>query len=119
MQGDFPGGAGVLQGKGRTTTDPVVAGQARTWQSQQSVGYVGSEEKVGEKEEEQVEEPEAEDGDGGEGIKADVGATWLDGVADESVLLVAKEGEPGQQQNQQAENQHQHPPAFTFSTDRI
>lgn len=66
-----------------------------------------------------MEEPEAEDGDRGEGVEADVGAARLDGVADESVLLVAKEGEPSQQENQQAENQHQHPPAFTFSTARI
>lgn len=83
------------------------------------MGHVGREEEVGEEKEKQVEEPEAEDGDRGEGVETDVGAARLDGVADESVLLVTEEGEPGQQENQQAENQHQHPPAFTFSTKRV
>lgn len=66
-----------------------------------------------------MEEPEAKDGDRREGVEADVGAARLDGIADESVLLVTEEREPSQQENQQAENQHQHPPAFTFSPEKI
>lgn len=92
VQGDFPGGAGVLLDEGRTATDPVVVGESRTGPRQESVGHVGGEEEVGKEEEQQVEEPEAEDGDRGEGVEADVGAAWLDGVADESVLLIAEEG---------------------------
>lgn len=57
---------------------------------------------MGESEEDEVEEPEAQDGHGSEGVEADVGAARLDGVADEALLLVAEEGEAQQQQDGQA-----------------
>lgn len=48
-----------------------------------------------------VEEPETEDRYRSKCIKADIRAAWLDGVTDKSLLLVTKEGEAGQQDNQQ------------------
>lgn len=67
---------------------------------------------MGKSQEDEVEEPEAEDGDGGEGIEAHVGAAWLDGVADEALLLVAEEAEGHQQEDGQAQTQQQSPPGL-------
>lgn len=74
---------------------------------------VGCEQHMGKTEENEVEEPETVDGHGSEDVKAHVGAAGLDGVADESFLLVTEERESSQQEDQQACDQHQHPPGFT------
>lgn len=62
---------------------------------------VSCKERVGKTEQNKVEEPEAEDGHGSERIEAHVRAARLDGVADESFLLVTEEGESGQQEDEQ------------------
>lgn len=74
---------------------------------------VGCKDHVRKKEEDEVEEPEAENRHRSEDIKTDIGAARLDGVADKPFLLVTEEGETSQQEHQQAENQHQRPPCFT------
>lgn len=74
---------------------------------------VGREQHVGKTEENEVEEPETVDRHGSEDVEAHVGAAGLDGVADEPFLLVTEERESSQQEDQQACDQHQHPPGFT------
>lgn len=63
---------------------------------------IGGKECMWKTEEDEVEEPETEDGHGGEHVEADVRAAGLDGVADEPLLLVTEEREAGEQDDQQA-----------------
>lgn len=65
-----------------------------------------------------MQQPETEQGHWGKDVKTHVGAAWLDGVTDESLLLVTEEGEASQQLHQQAQEQHQHPPGFTCSDEK-
>ena len=64
---------------------------------QEPVCDVCSEHEVRQRQEDDVEQPEAEQGNGRQQVEADVGATRLDGVADEALLLITEEGEAGQQ----------------------
>lgn len=73
---------------------------------------VGCKQHMGKTEKNEVEKPEMEDGYRSKYIETHIGAAWLDGVADKSFLLVTEQGETGQQEDEQTENQHQHPPDF-------
>lgn len=75
--------------------------------------HVGGKEQMGKSEEDEVEEPEAQDGHRSERVEAHGGAARLDGVADKALLLVAEEGEAHQQQDGQAQTQHQSTPGLT------
>lgn len=113
VQGEFSRRAQVLRAEGRTGPAPLVAQPPGNGPRQHLVRDVGREEHVGKTEEDEVEEPEAEDGHGGKRVEAHVGAARHDGVADKSLPLVTEEGESGQQEEQQAQDQHRHPPGFT------
>ena len=62
---------------------------------------VGCKQYMGKAEKNEVEEPETEDGYGSKHIKTHIRAARLDGVADESFLLVTEQGESSQQEDEQ------------------
>lgn len=62
--------------------------------------YIQNEHHVRETEQDQLEQPEAEEGEGSEAVEADVGAARLDGVAHKALLLVPEEGIAREQEDE-------------------
>ena len=102
----------------RTSLVPMVVyrhvAPSRVWIPQEPVGDVRDEHEVWQTQEEDVEQPEAKQGNGGEQVEANVGAARLDGIADEALLLITEEGEAGQQDHNKTYDHHQQPPGFTL-----
>jgi hypothetical protein len=64
------------------------------------VDDIQHEHQVRETEHDQLEQPEAEEGEGSKGVEADVGAARLDGVAHKVLLLVPEEGIAREQEDE-------------------
>lgn len=62
----------------------------------------------------ELQQPEAEEGDGREKIVADVGTTGLDGVTDEPLLLVPVERVTGEEEDQDSEEDHHNEPHLSY-----
>lgn len=74
---------------------------------------------VGKTQSDELDQPEAEEGDGGVQVVADVGTSRLDGVAHESVLLVLVEGVSGKKEGQDTEKDHHYEPHFPWEIKRM